>query len=127
QSPILTAGILTNEAVRCGMLTKGNDKRKEIEESSKQGSTGKDNKKSKTGSGFMATVPPENENVSTYSRQVAHVNAVRMGLNQRACYECGSLDLFRNNCPKWNQATGPAKNLLALEGSRNTRNNGNQA
>ncbi|GJV34628.1 putative ribonuclease H-like domain-containing protein, partial [Tanacetum coccineum] len=44
-------------------------------------------------------------------RQVAPVNAVMMGPNQRACYECGSLDHFRNNCPKWNQATGPARNL----------------
>ncbi|GJU71280.1 putative reverse transcriptase domain-containing protein [Tanacetum coccineum] len=162
QSAILTAEILIDEAVRCGTLTKGNDKRKEMEESSKQGSTGKDNKKSKTGSGFVATVPPRNENVSTYPRcarcytfhpgnapcklcyncqkpghlakqcwapirQVAPVNAVRMGPNQRACYECGSLDHFRNNCPKWNQATGPARNPLALEGSRNTQNNGNQA
>ncbi|GJY86210.1 putative reverse transcriptase domain-containing protein, partial [Tanacetum coccineum] len=33
---------------------------------------------------------------------------------------------FHNNCPKWNQATGPARNPLALEGSRNTQNNGNQ-
>ncbi|GJR54493.1 putative reverse transcriptase domain-containing protein, partial [Tanacetum coccineum] len=32
-----------------------------------------------------------------------------------------------NNCLKWNQATGPVRNSLALEGSRNTRNNGNQA
>ncbi|GJZ19721.1 putative reverse transcriptase domain-containing protein, partial [Tanacetum coccineum] len=60
-------------------------------------------------------------------RQVAPVNAVMMGPNHRACYECGSLDHFRNNCPKWNQATGPARNLLALEGRRNTQNNGNQA
>ncbi|GKE78010.1 putative reverse transcriptase domain-containing protein, partial [Tanacetum coccineum] len=60
--------------------------------------TRKDNKKSKTGSGFMATVPPRNENVSTYP-----------------------------SCPKWNQATRPARNPLALEGSRNTRSNGNQA
>ncbi|GJU32568.1 putative nucleotidyltransferase, ribonuclease H [Tanacetum coccineum] len=37
QSAILMDGILTDEAVRCGTLTKGNDKRKEIEESSKQG------------------------------------------------------------------------------------------
>ncbi|GJU51420.1 putative reverse transcriptase domain-containing protein [Tanacetum coccineum] len=51
QSAILTAGIITDEAVRCGTLTKGSDKRKKIEESSKQGSTWKDNKKSKTGSG----------------------------------------------------------------------------
>ncbi|GJW87560.1 reverse transcriptase domain-containing protein [Tanacetum coccineum] len=68
QSVILTAEILTDEAVRCGTLTKGNDKRKEMEESSKQGSTGKDNKKSKIGSGFVATVPPRNENVSTYPK-----------------------------------------------------------
>ncbi|GJY80129.1 hypothetical protein Tco_0492880 [Tanacetum coccineum] len=30
QSAILTAGILTDEAVRCGTLTKGNDSRKEV-------------------------------------------------------------------------------------------------
>ncbi|GJY22481.1 reverse transcriptase domain-containing protein [Tanacetum coccineum] len=110
----------------------------------------------------MATVPPRNENASTYPRcarcynfypenascklcyncqkpghlakqcwapirQVTPVNAVRMGPNQRTCYECGSLDHFRNNYPKWNQATGQARNPLALEGSRNTRNNRNQA
>ncbi|GJU43337.1 hypothetical protein Tco_1200603 [Tanacetum coccineum] len=54
QSAILTDGILTNEAIGCRTLTKGNDKRKEMEESSRQGSTWKDNKKSKTGSGVMA-------------------------------------------------------------------------
>ncbi|GKA74985.1 putative reverse transcriptase domain-containing protein [Tanacetum coccineum] len=101
QSAILKAGILTDEVVYCGTLTKGNDKRKEMEESTKQ---------------CWAPI-----------RQVAPVNMVRMGPNQRLCYECGSLDHFRNNCPKWNQATGPARNPLALEGSRNTRNNRNQA
>ncbi|GJT06281.1 putative reverse transcriptase domain-containing protein [Tanacetum coccineum] len=67
QSAILTARILTDEAVRCGTLTKGNNKRKEMEESSKQGSTWKGNKKSKTGSGFMATFPPKSDNANTYS------------------------------------------------------------
>ncbi|GJR75255.1 retrotransposon protein, putative, ty3-gypsy subclass [Tanacetum coccineum] len=62
QSAILTAGILTDEIVRCGTFSKGNDKRKEMEESSKQGSTWKDNKKPKTGQGFMAIVPPRNDN-----------------------------------------------------------------
>nr|GEU38873.1 putative reverse transcriptase domain-containing protein [Tanacetum cinerariifolium] len=57
QSAILKTGILTDEVIRCGILTKGNDKRKEIE-----------------------------------------------GLTSRQ-----------------------AKNPLALEGSRNTRNNRNQA
>ncbi|GKE27126.1 putative reverse transcriptase domain-containing protein, partial [Tanacetum coccineum] len=59
---------IKSEPVRCGTLTKGSDKRKEMEESSKQGSMWKDNKKSKTGSGFMATVPPRNDNVSTYPK-----------------------------------------------------------
>ncbi|GJU68209.1 putative nucleotidyltransferase, ribonuclease H [Tanacetum coccineum] len=68
QTVILKAGILTDEAVRCGTLTKGNYKRKEVEESSKKGSTWKDNKKAKIGSGFVATVPPRNENASTYPR-----------------------------------------------------------
>nr|GEX92876.1 putative reverse transcriptase domain-containing protein [Tanacetum cinerariifolium] len=87
-------------------IDKGNDKRKEMEELSKQGSTWKDNKKSKTGSGFVAIVSPRNDN--------------------RACYECGSLDHLRYDCPKWKQATGQARNPLALEGNRNTQNNGNQ-
>ncbi|GJT58948.1 putative reverse transcriptase domain-containing protein [Tanacetum coccineum] len=127
--------ILTDEDVHYGTLTKGIDKRKEMEESSKQGSTRKDNKKSKTGSGFVAIVPPSNDNKPGHYarqcwepiRQVALVNAVRMGQNQRACYEGGSLDHICYDCPKWKQATGQACNPLALEGNRNTQNNGNQA
>ncbi|GKE63889.1 hypothetical protein Tco_1514256 [Tanacetum coccineum] len=84
KSAILMAGILTDEVVRCGTLTKGNDKKKEMKESSRQGSTWKDNKKSKIGSG-----------------QVALVNVVKMGQNQRACYECGSLYHLRYDCTKW--------------------------
>ncbi|GJY40327.1 putative reverse transcriptase domain-containing protein [Tanacetum coccineum] len=38
-------------------------------------------------------------------RQVAPVNAVKMGQNQRACYECGSLDHLRYDCPTLKQAT----------------------
>nr|GFA88779.1 reverse transcriptase domain-containing protein [Tanacetum cinerariifolium] len=75
KSAILTAGILTDEAVRCGTFTKGNDKRKEMEKSSKQGSTWKDNKKAKTGSGFVATVPPKNDNVNTYPKSQARGKA----------------------------------------------------
>nr|GFA01235.1 hypothetical protein [Tanacetum cinerariifolium] len=135
QIVILTAGILTNEAVRCGTLTKRNDKRKETEESSKQGSPWKDSKKSKTGQGFVAKVPPSNDNpeIGHYARQcwvpirqVVPVNTVKIGQNQRACYECGSLDHLRYDCPKWKQATGQTRNPLDLEGNRNTRNNRNQ-
>ncbi|GKB45814.1 putative reverse transcriptase domain-containing protein, partial [Tanacetum coccineum] len=34
---------------------------------------------------------------------------------------------IRYDFPKWKQATGPARNPLALEGNKNTRNNRNQA
>ncbi|GJY41392.1 putative reverse transcriptase domain-containing protein [Tanacetum coccineum] len=101
QSAILTAGILTEEVVRCGTLTKGSDKRKEMEESSKQRSTWNGNKKSKTGSGFVATVPPRKDNVSTYLK----------------CAKCYT----------FHPENAPSRNPLALEGSKNTRNNGNQA
>nr|GEV12485.1 reverse transcriptase domain-containing protein [Tanacetum cinerariifolium] len=106
QSAILTARILTDEAVHCETLIKVNDKRKEMEESSKQGSTWKDNKKAKFGSGFVATVPPKNNNVNTYPK---------------------SLDHLHYDCPKWKQATRQTKNPLALEGNKNTQNNMSQA
>ncbi|GJW49911.1 putative reverse transcriptase domain-containing protein [Tanacetum coccineum] len=52
-SGILRAGILTDEAVSCGTLTKGNEKRKGLEETSKQGGWGNDNKRAKVSKGFM--------------------------------------------------------------------------
>ncbi|GJZ75259.1 reverse transcriptase domain-containing protein [Tanacetum coccineum] len=86
-------------------LTKGNDKRKEIEESSKQESTWKDNKKPKTRQGFVVTVPPRNDNVSTYSK----------------CVRCYTYH------PENEPSTKQARNPLALEGNKNTQNNGNRA
>nr|GEU77441.1 hypothetical protein [Tanacetum cinerariifolium] len=68
QSAILKAGILTDEAVRCGTLTRSSEKRKEVEETSKQGGSCKDNKKEKVGKGFMATTPPRNKNVGSYPK-----------------------------------------------------------
>ncbi|GJV53385.1 hypothetical protein Tco_1449126 [Tanacetum coccineum] len=61
QNAILRAGILTDEVVSCGTLTKGNDKRKVVEESGKSGGSWKDNKKAKVGTRFVATAPPRNE------------------------------------------------------------------
>nr|GEX63322.1 hypothetical protein [Tanacetum cinerariifolium] len=127
----LESSILTDEAVHCGTLTKGNDKSKEIKESSKQGSTWKDNKKAKIGSGFVATVPPKNDNVNTYPKcakcYTFHPEDAPYGQKQRACYECGSLDHLRYDCPKWEQATGKARNPLAFKGNKNTQNNRSQA
>ncbi|GJV86194.1 putative reverse transcriptase domain-containing protein [Tanacetum coccineum] len=106
----LVPHLVTPESSRiksCGTLTKGNDKRKVVEESGKSGGSWKDNKKAKVGTGFVATAPPRNKIARSSSkdcrapvRQVAQVNAVRMSNNLRVCYECGSPDHFRNTCPK---------------------------
>ncbi|GJU11910.1 putative reverse transcriptase domain-containing protein [Tanacetum coccineum] len=60
-------------------------------------------------------------------KKVAPVNAVRIGNNQRACYECGSPNHFRNTCLKLNRAPGKVGNHLSIEGNHNPRNNRNQA
>ncbi|GJX59932.1 putative reverse transcriptase domain-containing protein [Tanacetum coccineum] len=152
QDAILRAGILTDEAISCGTLTKGNEKRKGIEETSKSGGSWRDNKKAKVETGFVATAPPRNESVGPYSKcakcytyhpengpckvcyncqkpghfvkdcrapfkQVDPVNTVKMGYNQKVCYECVSSDHLRNTCPKMNRAPGQAGNPLALEGN----------
>ncbi|GKC00579.1 putative reverse transcriptase domain-containing protein [Tanacetum coccineum] len=101
QNAILRAGILTDEAISCGTLSKSNEKRKAVEEDAKSRGSWRDKKKAKDG-------------------------VLRIGNNQRVCYECGSSDHLCNTCPKLNTAPGQAGNPLALEGNRNNRNNGNQ-
>ncbi|GJR81396.1 putative reverse transcriptase domain-containing protein [Tanacetum coccineum] len=162
QNAILRAGILTDKAVSCGTLTKGNEKRKEVEETSKSGGSWKENKKAKVGTGIVATAPPRNEFVNQYPKCIkcytyhpedgvcrlcfncqrpghfakdcrapfkreTPVSTVRRGHNRKACYECGSPDHLQYNCPKLYRAPGQAGNPLAVEGNRNTRNNGNRA
>ncbi|GJU91058.1 reverse transcriptase domain-containing protein [Tanacetum coccineum] len=68
QTAILRVGILTDEAVSCGTLTKGSDKRKGVDEPSKTEGFWKDNKKAKTGTGFMATTPARNESGDSNSK-----------------------------------------------------------
>ncbi|GJR81560.1 putative nucleotidyltransferase, ribonuclease H [Tanacetum coccineum] len=60
-------------------------------------------------------------------RHAEPIRAVRPRDGQRACYECGSLDHLRLNCPKWNRGRNQSRNQLALEGNRNTRGNENRA
>ncbi|GJS07400.1 putative reverse transcriptase domain-containing protein [Tanacetum coccineum] len=122
QSAILKAGILIDEAIPCGTLTKSSEKRKEVEETSKQGEGGpcrlcyNCQKLGHFARDYQAPV-----------RQVAPVSAVRMENNQRVCYECGSSNHLCNTCLKLNRAPGQVGNRIALEGNRNTQNNGNQA
>ncbi|GJY61538.1 putative reverse transcriptase domain-containing protein [Tanacetum coccineum] len=162
QDAILRVGILTDEAISCGTLSKSNEKRNAVEETSKFEGSWRDKKKAKMGAGFVATAPPKNEFVNQYPKctkcytyhpedgvcrlcfncqrpghfakdcrapfkRATPVNAVRMGHNRKACYECGSPDHLQYNCPKLYRAPGQAGNPLALEGNRNTRNNRNRA
>ncbi|GKA10473.1 reverse transcriptase domain-containing protein, partial [Tanacetum coccineum] len=99
QNAILRADILTDEAINCDTLSKSNEKRKAMEETDCRAP-------------FKRATP---------------VNAVRMGHNRKACYECGSPVHLQYNCPKLYRAPGQAGNPLALEGNRNIRNNGNRA
>ncbi|GJW71424.1 putative reverse transcriptase domain-containing protein [Tanacetum coccineum] len=134
QDAILRAGILTGKAISCGTLSKSNEKRKAVEETGKSGGSWRDKKKAKMGTGFVATSPPKNELPGHFARdcrapfkRATPVNAVRMGHNRKACYECGSPDHLQYNCPKLNRAPSQAGNPLALEGNPNNQNNGNQA
>ncbi|GJT65970.1 putative reverse transcriptase domain-containing protein [Tanacetum coccineum] len=133
QAAILIVRILTDEAVCSGTLAKAGKKRKERDEASKSESVGKDEKKAKWGRGFVATVPPRRENGNfpkdcrTPVRHAEPIRVVRPRDGQRACYECGSLDHLRLNCPKWNRGRNQSGNQLALEGNRNTRGNENRA
>ncbi|GJY97858.1 putative reverse transcriptase domain-containing protein [Tanacetum coccineum] len=98
QNAILRAGILTDEAVSCGTLTKGNDKRKVVEESSKSGGSWKDNKKAKVGTGFVATAPPRNE-VANSNPKCSKCNThhpVNGPCN--VCYNCQKPGHYARNC-----------------------------
>nr|GEX11271.1 putative reverse transcriptase domain-containing protein [Tanacetum cinerariifolium] len=63
-SRIKRVGILTDEAVSCGTLTKGNEKIKGVKESSKQGGGRNENKRAKVSKGFVASTAYRNENDS---------------------------------------------------------------
>ncbi|GJU66597.1 reverse transcriptase domain-containing protein [Tanacetum coccineum] len=98
QNAILRAGILTDEAVSCGTLTKGNDKRKVVEESSKSRGSWKDNKKAKVGTGFVATAPPRNEVANSnpkYSKCNTH-HPVNGPCN--VCYNYQKPGHYARNC-----------------------------
>ncbi|GJW85991.1 putative reverse transcriptase domain-containing protein [Tanacetum coccineum] len=120
-SAILKAGILTDEVVHCGTLSRSSEKRKEVEETSKQGGSWKDNKKATVGKGFVATAPPRNENVGSYSK------CAKCFAYHPEGGPCKSSKHLCNTYPKLNRAPGQAGNRLALEGNRNTRNTRNQA
>ncbi|GJV75707.1 putative reverse transcriptase domain-containing protein [Tanacetum coccineum] len=107
---------------------KGSDKRKGVDEPNKTGGFWKDNKKAKTGTGFVATTPAKNEagNSNPSCNPRALLITQSMDYDEYLASICGRPDHFRNTFPKLNRVPGQVGNQLALEGSRNNRSNGNQ-
>ncbi|GJY44735.1 putative reverse transcriptase domain-containing protein [Tanacetum coccineum] len=73
QSAILKAGILTDEAVSNGTLTKGSEKRKSVDEPAKVGGSGRDVKKAKGGTNFMAAAPSREGGPAILQEIVVHL------------------------------------------------------
>nr|GEW57342.1 putative reverse transcriptase domain-containing protein [Tanacetum cinerariifolium] len=97
QSAILRAGILTDEVVSFGTLTKGNEKRKGVAESSKQSGRRNDNKRAKVSRGFMASTTYRNEYVGSLpkcAKCLAHPPKDRPCL---VCFNCQKLGHIARN------------------------------
>ncbi|GJR08007.1 putative reverse transcriptase domain-containing protein [Tanacetum coccineum] len=120
QSAILKAGILTDEAVSNGTLTKGSEKTKSVDEPAKVGGFGRDVKKAK------GEARPFARNCRSPTIPTAPVNSVDARPNQRACYECGDPNHLRNVYPMLNRESGQSGNQLALGWRRNDRGGGDQ-
>ncbi|GKE50281.1 reverse transcriptase domain-containing protein, partial [Tanacetum coccineum] len=112
------AGILTDEAISCGTLSKSNEKRKAVEETGQS-----------RGSLCFNCQRPGHfaKDFRAPFKREDPVNAVRMEFEPGICYKCGSREHFRNTCPKLNRAPGQVGNRLTIKGNRNTRNNRNRA
>ncbi|GJU71164.1 putative reverse transcriptase domain-containing protein [Tanacetum coccineum] len=130
QSAILKAGILTDEAVGNGMLTKTSKKRKSVDEPAKASGSGRDVKKEKGGTNFVATAPsregyagsqpwPDHfaKDCCSPTIPTAPVNVVDARPNQRA-----SLGWRRNERGGGNQVRGRAYNPImnAVEASKDS-------
>ncbi|GJX43498.1 putative reverse transcriptase domain-containing protein [Tanacetum coccineum] len=104
-----------DEVVSNGTLTKGSEKRKSVDEPAKVGGSGRDVKKAKEGTNFMAAAPLR-EGPGHFARDyrspaipATPVNSVDPRPNQRACYKCGDPNHLRNR-GGGNQVRGRAYN-----------------
>ncbi|GJW76342.1 hypothetical protein Tco_0138024 [Tanacetum coccineum] len=85
QNAVLRAGILTDEAISCGTLSKGSKKRKANDEGTKSGGSWKDKKKAKVGAGFVAKAPPR------MICDLPNVTCVILTIRRRKTVECVQL------------------------------------
>ncbi|GJT75920.1 putative reverse transcriptase domain-containing protein [Tanacetum coccineum] len=108
QSVVLKAGMLTNEAIRNGVLKKVTEKRGNSGDPSRDGNVKDDNKR---------VVNPLNVRNPTAARG--------------ARFECGSTDHYKAACPRLNRAPRLRGNrpnqVMDVEGGQGRGNNGNQA
>ncbi|GKA59301.1 putative reverse transcriptase domain-containing protein, partial [Tanacetum coccineum] len=79
-------------------LTTSSEKRKEVEETNKQGGSWKDNKKAKVGKGFVATTPPRNVNVCVYPKCAKCFTYHPESGPCRLCFNCQKPGHFARDC-----------------------------
>ncbi|GKC90864.1 putative reverse transcriptase domain-containing protein [Tanacetum coccineum] len=97
QSAILRIEILSDEAVSCGTLMKGNEKRKGVEESSKQGGGRNDDKRAKVSKGFMAATSHRNEYTGPHPKCAKCWTYHPEGRSCIVCFNCQKLGHYARN------------------------------
>ncbi|KAJ9564395.1 hypothetical protein OSB04_000361, partial [Centaurea solstitialis] len=98
QSAILKAGALTDEMVRNGSLTKGNEKRKDGSELSRQGNTRTDNKRTKVVNGFVAANLVRKEYTGPAPKCVRCNYHHYPSTSYRSCTTCNRLRHYAKDC-----------------------------
>ncbi|GJZ50182.1 reverse transcriptase domain-containing protein [Tanacetum coccineum] len=120
QKAMPKAGMLTDEAIRNGLLKKNPDKRGKGGEPSRDRNVKDDNKRTRIGNDFATTATWMVNPMNIRNPTAAH----------RVCFECGGIDHFKAACPRLNQAQRPGGNrpnqVVAVNGGQGRGNNGNQ-
>ncbi|GKD76797.1 reverse transcriptase domain-containing protein, partial [Tanacetum coccineum] len=98
QDAILRAGILTDEAISCGTLSKSNEKRKAVEETGKSRGSWRDKNKANMGAGFVATDPPKNKFVNQYPKCTKYYTYHPEDGVCRLCFNCQRPGHFAKDC-----------------------------